>query len=71
MTEEYVKLELGRRVREARKERGKTQAQLARAIRCPRPSLVNIEKGNANLTVWRLLQICTALDVSPDSFMRK
>ena len=48
--------EVGLRLQRARKDRGITQAQLARKIGLPRPSYANIESGRQRIpldVVWR------------------
>lgn len=69
MKEIDMRVELGWRIQRTRKEKGWTQERLAKSIRVSRPTLVNIEKGIQGLSVWRLLQICTALNTDPSHFL--
>lgn len=55
---------LARNVRQLRDARGLTQAQLAAAAGVPRPTLANLESGEANPTLAVLTRVASALQVS-------
>ena len=59
-----VPANLARNVRQLRDARGLTQAQLARAAELPRPTLANLESGEANPTLAVLTKVAAALQVS-------
>src|SRR5262245_35834218 len=54
---------LGRNVRQLRKARNLTQAQLAAAADLPRPTVTNLETGSANPTLSVLSRVASALQV--------
>lgn len=56
---------LGHRIRNLRTECGITQEDLAHAVHLTRTSLTNIEGGRQKLLIHTLVDIATALKVSP------
>jgi len=56
--------QIGQSIQTARKEKGLTQADLARLTDVSRPSIVNIEKGRQTISVHALFNIATALGIS-------
>ena len=55
---------LARNIRQLRDARHLTQAQVARAAGIPRPTLANLESGEANPTLQVLTLVASALQVS-------
>lgn len=56
-------LDLGERLRQRRRERGLTQADLARLAHVSPRFLVQLEGGTANISVQRLAELCEVLDL--------
>jgi methanogenic corrinoid protein MtbC1/DNA-binding XRE family transcriptional regulator len=65
---EYL-LELGRRVRELRNEKGWTQEQLAQASRVTRVCIVAVEGGKQNVSMDIVVRIANALDTEPERLL--
>lgn len=61
---EQVPMAVGRRVREARAERGWTLDQLAERSGVSRRMIVNVEAGTSNASIATLLRLASALHVS-------
>ncbi len=57
---------VGKRVRQARKNRKWTQAQLAEAVGCSTANITNIERAKTKLSLNMLLGIAEALEVGVD-----
>lgn len=55
---------IGERLKKARKERGLTQEQLAEKIDVSIAFLSRIERGNSQINLKRLTQICELLNVT-------
>lgn len=55
---------LGNRIREARKNKGITQKQLAYSIGKDQQSIQRLEKGNVNPSLYYLLEVAEGLDVA-------
>ncbi|MCB9759398.1 MAG: helix-turn-helix domain-containing protein [Alphaproteobacteria bacterium] len=55
---------LARNVRQLRELRGFTQAQVAKLSGVPRPTIANLESGEANPTLSVLVRVASALQVS-------
>ena len=62
-TKKSVGRVIGRRIAEARRKAGLTQAQLAERLGWSRDALINYEHGRRTLAVERLIAIAEALDV--------
>lgn len=58
-------LPIGYRIAFFRRQRGLTQADLARRSGIPQPNLSRIERGEQDLTVSTLVRICSSLGTSP------
>ena len=61
--------EIGRAIREARRDREMSQEQLAKAIEFARTSIVNIEAGRQRLTIDTLYDIADALKIQALSLL--
>lgn len=61
--------DVGRRVREARDERGLTQEALATLVSLTRTSITNIEKGRQKLLAHTLMDLAAALKVAPATLL--
>lgn len=61
--------EVGRRIRNARKDRKRTQEELASRVSLTRTSITNIEKGRQKFLLHTLADIAHALDVEPASLL--
>lgn len=64
MTDKRLK-KLGDRIRIERKKLGISQEVLASRAHLDRSYMGRIERGEKNITVLKLLQICDALDIPP------
>ncbi|GAF55073.1 MunI regulatory protein [Psychrobacter sp. JCM 18901] len=62
MTDERM-IAFGRRVREARKSKGISQERLAEMADIDRSYMGNIERGEKNITLKKVYDICDALKV--------
>lgn len=56
---------IGLRIREARKQRGMRQEELAASMGVTRTSVSNYERGVQNLTIESLYSLCEALKLEP------
>ena len=64
MNKEQLKKKIGQRIVELRKQKGWSQSDLARACNKDRQALEKLENGKVNPTIYTLLEIAKALDVS-------
>ena len=62
---------IGNRMYECRKSKGLTQAELAEKANISDRTYAEIERGTVNMRVETLLQICKALNVTPDELLVK
>lgn len=62
-------VELGKRIRDARKQRGFTQEKLARALQLTRTSVTNIEGGKQPLLAHQLVLCARTLGVTVDALL--
>lgn len=60
--------QIGKRIKELRKEKGFTQSRLAEIVSLTRTSITNIEKGRQKLLVHTLWDLADAIGVHPKSF---
>ena len=58
-------VDLGRRIRDERKQKKISQDELAASCGLTRASIANIEAGRQRLAAHRLCEIATALDTEP------
>lgn len=58
-------LEVGRKIRAAREDRGLTQDALASLVSLTRTSITNIEKGRQKLLLHTLVDVAVALNIPP------
>lgn len=63
---QYVLLEMGQRIKRARKEKSLTQEQLAEACNISVSFMGHIERGSRIPSIETLCALCRALDVSSD-----
>ena len=63
MTKDERMIAFGRRVREARKNKGISQESLAEMAGIDRSYMGNIERGEKNITLKKAYEICDALDI--------
>jgi len=61
--------EVGRRIRQTREERGLTQEALAELVSLTRTSITNIEKGRQKILAHTLVDLATALRVTPATLL--
>jgi transcriptional regulator with XRE-family HTH domain len=66
---EAIYARFGQELRRARKERGRTQSDLANRVRLGRTSVANIESGQQRLYLHTLIDIAAALRVSPGELL--
>lgn len=64
MTRDELKKELGKRIVELREQKGWSQSDLARACNKDRQAIEKLENGKVNPTLYTLLEIAKALEVS-------
>ncbi len=63
---EQIYVEIGKRVREARRNKHLTQERLAEIVSVTRTSITNIEKGRQKVLVHSLYNLAAALGVAID-----
>ncbi len=64
MTRDVLKKKIGQRIVVLREQRGWSQSDLARACNKDRQSIEKIENGKVNPTLYTLLEIANALEIS-------
>lgn len=64
MTREKLKIELGKRIINLREKKGWSQSDLARACNKDRQAIEKLENGKVNPTLYTLLEVSNALEVS-------
>ncbi|SHL56066.1 DNA-binding transcriptional regulator, XRE-family HTH domain [Chryseobacterium carnipullorum] len=64
MTRVKLKIELGKHIVILRQQKGWSQADLARACNKDRQAIEKLENGKVNPTLYTLLEIANALEVS-------
>lgn len=64
MTRDILKKKIGQRIVELREKKGWNQSDLARACNKDRQSIEKLENGKVNPTLYTLLEIAIALDIS-------
>lgn len=64
MTRDKLKKELGKRIVELREQKGWSQSDLARACNKDRQAIEKLENGKVNPTLFTLLEIANALEIS-------
>ena len=69
MSEHISPEELGRKIKSIRKLNGFSQEEIASLIKIPRSAVVQIEKGNRNISIIELLTLSEALGFSIDKFL--
>ncbi len=61
--------QIGRRIRELRKSKGLSQADIAKYLEISRSSVAQIELGNRNVSVLELMRISEVLGISMDKLL--
>jgi transcriptional regulator with XRE-family HTH domain len=61
--------EIGKRLRRLRKKKGFSQDDIARILKIPRPSVVQMEKGNRNISLLEMNILSETLGFSIDNFL--
>jgi len=64
MTRDMLKTRIGERIVEFRKKKGWSQSDLARACKKDRQTIEKLENGKVNPTIFSLLEVAIALEVS-------
>lgn len=64
MNKEQLKKKLGQRIVALRSEKGWSQSDLARACHKDRQAIEKLENGKVNPTIYSLLEIAKALEIS-------
>ncbi len=64
VNKEELKKKIGQRIVELRSQKGWSQSDLARACNKDRQAIEKLENGKVNPTIYSLLEIATALEVS-------
>lgn len=64
MTREKLKKKIGQRIIELRTQKGWSQSDLARACNKDRQAIEKLESGKVNPTLYTLLEIANALEIS-------
>jgi transcriptional regulator with XRE-family HTH domain len=67
--DEWLYAEIGRRIRDARRRAGLTQAALGTLVGLSRTSVTNIESGNQQPTIHALWRIAGAVDAPACSLL--
>lgn len=63
MTTDERMVAFGKRVREVRKDKGISQEKLAEMAGIDRSYMGNIERGEKNITLKKIYEICDALQI--------
>ena len=63
MTKDERIVAFGKRVRDVRKKKGISQEKLAELSNIDRSYMGNIERGEKNVTLIKVYEICDALDI--------
>lgn len=64
MNKEQLKKKVGQRIVELRSQKGWNQSDLARACNKDRQAIEKLENGKVNPTLYTLLEVANALEVS-------
>ena len=64
MDKEQLKKKVGQRIVELRSQKGWSQSDLARACNKDRQAIEKLENGKVNPTLYTLLEVANALEVS-------
>lgn len=64
MTRDQLKKEFGKRIIMLREQKGWSQSDLARACNKDRQAIEKLENGKVNPTLFTLLELANALEVS-------
>lgn len=64
MTREKLKKRIGERIVELRTQKGWSQSDLARACNKDRQAIEKLESGKVNPTLFTLLEVANALEIS-------
>jgi len=64
VNKEQLKKKLGQRIVALRSEKGWSQSDLARACHKDRQAIEKLENGKVNPTIYSLLEIAKALEIS-------
>ncbi len=64
MTRDKLKIKLGKRIVMLREQKGWSQSDLARACNKDRQAIEKLENGKVNPTLYTLLELANALEVS-------
>lgn len=70
MTKEQLKKKIGQRIVELRTKKGWSQSDLARACDKDRQAIEKLENGKVNPTLYSLLEISKALEVSLSNLVK-
>ena len=71
MTTDERMIAFGRRVREARKNKGISQESLAEMAGIDRSYMGNIERGEKDVTLKKVYEICDALEVDINDLVQQ
>jgi transcriptional regulator with XRE-family HTH domain len=64
VTRDKLKKKIGQRIIEFREQKGWSQADLARACSKDRQAIEKLENGKVNPTLYTLLEVASALEIS-------
>ncbi|MCP1996088.1 transcriptional regulator with XRE-family HTH domain [Flavobacterium sp. HSC-61S13] len=64
MTREKLKMDFGKQIVKLREQRGWSQSDLARACNKDRQAIEKLENGKVNPTLFTLLEVANALNIS-------
>ncbi|MGG9960872.1 helix-turn-helix domain-containing protein [Ferruginibacter sp. SUN106] len=64
MTRDKLKKTIGKRIIQLREQKGWSQSDLARACNKDRQAIEKLENGRVNPTLYSLLEIADALEIS-------
>lgn len=69
VSEEILYVQLGRLLRQRRRERGLTQEQVGKSLDLTRTSITNIEQGRQGMSVATLVAIARVLEAEPQQLL--
>lgn len=68
MDKEALKIAIGKRIVELRKQKGWSQSDLARACNKDRQAIEKLENAKVNPTIYSLLEVIQKLEISLKAF---
>lgn len=63
-------MQFGQHLKEVRKAKGLSTAELARCCYMDKPNLVRIESGRVNTSIYQIKKLCEALELDFEQFFK-